>query len=202
MGKNYFIRFIISISTILQVFTSCGEKESTDFDLHNLFEYGINVTDNVFSPGKVEFLMSVEQLLEEKGLEEEAIYSRDNSGGYESAIVLNEVKTVNLSNELLEIYRFFDNKLITVEYSIPVTDEERETVCQILYDQVMALQLTNQTKFSLEGLKKGTSSYAWEDEKKNTLAITCPTSPENEPDVIMVGLHVAREAVLSQNHVN
>ncbi len=198
MRKNYIIKFIISVSTVLLVFASCVKKEPSEFDLHYLFEYGFHVTDNVFSAGEVEFLISVEQLLEEKELDEEAIYSRENTGSYESAIVINDVKTMNLSNEMREIYRFFDDKLITVEYSIPVTDDERALICQIIYDQVMALNLTNQTNFSLEGLKDGTGSYTWEDEKKNTLSISCPTTLENEPDIIMIGLHVARESVLSQ----
>lgn len=187
---------VVACVVVAVCFLTNPKEITKEIDLQKLFENRIAVSDNIFSPKEFPFLISVDQLLEEKELSEEAIYSRNiGSDGYEYVYVTNDIKITNINGEMKEVYLFFNDMLVQVTYDIPVTEENREMVCQILYDQVIALNLPNQTNFSLKGLQSGVENYRWEDDEQTRLCISSPTTLENEPDIIAIDLIISREVI-------
>lgn len=197
--KHYTKLSIFSSMIILAIIVSTRifkTQKSQELNLHNLFEYRLQITDNVFSPKEFPFMISVAQLLKEKGLSEDAVHSRTTgSDGYEYVSVSNDIKTTSLNEEIKEVYYFVGDMLVTIEYIIPLTKDNKEMVCQNIYNQVILLNLPNQTDFSLNGLLQGYNAYRWEDEQKNRLTIESPKSETNERNTIVISLILSREAL-------
>lgn len=188
MRRNKSIGLLISISLLLMAFTSCrATNDKKELDLNKLLEYGITITNNVFSPRQVQFYMTVDEVLQAKSLDYKAVSEDDILGKR----IINKVSVTDLSDEMTEVYNFSEEQLISVEYIIAASDSEQEEICNILYEEAKEQMPTPATD-NLEDIKDGKKMILWLDEKQNSIILSFPTTNDDEPNAIILGIYVSK----------
>ena len=191
MRRTKSIGLLISISLLLMAFTSCrSTNEKEELDLNNLFEYGISITNNVFSPGQVDFYMTVDEVLQAKSLDYSAVSEDDIS----SKKIINNVNVTDLSHEMTEVYNFYEGQLMSVRYIILASDSEQEKIRNILYEQAKE-QMPAPTTDNLEDIKEGNTTIQWWDEKQNRIDISFPITNDDELNAIILGICVLKNNI-------
>lgn len=178
--------FIILFCTPL---LSCGEREaSVDKSDGGLFAYAVSVEDGSFSPKDVPFGASAEEVLEAKGLTEDAL---EDDFGENSKRIRNQISIEGLSDEITEIYQFEENRLITVMYVISVEQSEFEQSCELLQQQA-AEHLPDELRLTAEAQRlEQNATIIWEDENQNTIYLSSPAADADGKRTIILSLHVA-----------
>ena len=190
MSRNKSIGLLISISLLLMAFTSCGStNDKEELNLNNLLEYGINITNNVFSPGQVDFYMTVDEIVQAKSLD----YKADSKNDISDKRIINTVNVKDLSDEMTEVYNFSEGHLISVEYIIAASDSEQEKICNILYEQAKEHMPAPATD-NLEDIKEGKDMILWLDENQNRITLSFPMTNDNEPNAIILGIYVSKNS--------
>ena len=156
-------------------------------DINNLLEYSIDITDNVFSPKQVKFHMTVDEVLQIKALNSDAV-SEDGPSGKQ---IINNVNVANLSHEMTELYTFHKDKLVSVAYTIAANDTEKTTICNSLYEQA-SKQLPAPTGNTLEDIKAGKNTVFWLDQEQNSIALSFPMTQDGEPNAIILSIDVSK----------
>ena len=190
MSRNYFIKFLTLISVLLMLFAACGStNDGVDevLDIDHLLEYSIDITDNVFSPKGVEFYMTVDEVLQAKALNSDAV-SEDGSS---DKIIINAVNISNLCQAMTEQYLFVEDKLVSVEYRVAANDAEKITICNSLYEQAEK-HLPDPTGNTLEDIKAGKNAVFWLDQEENRITISFPKTVEDAPNVIILKINIKR----------
>ena len=191
MRRTKSIGLLISISLLLMAFTSCrSTNEKEELDLNNLFEYGISITNNVFSPGQVDFYMTVDEVLQAKSLDYSAVSEDDIS----SKKIINNVNVTDLSHEMTEVYNFYEGQLMSVRYIILASDSEQERIRNILYEQAKE-QMPAPATDNLEDIKEGNTTIQWWDEKQNRIDISFPITNDDELNAIILGICVLKNNI-------
>jgi len=187
---------MLLVTTFLMALTCCGfSKKTKEYDLYHLLEDELSVEGDIFSPKKIAFFSTTTELFEATGLDENSILSSEESDGHQSVVVNNKVKIADLTNEMVIIYRFYDDKLVAVNYSILMEETEKDKVCEILYDQFVKMQLAEKERMSIEDMKKGNKDYRWSDEKQNTIALSFPEVADGEPEIALFAINPSRDAM-------
>ena len=154
------IRIVIILTLVFGfvfAFGGCSVEEETT----NLFEYVINIEEGLYSPQKVEFLASPEEVLEANKNRE--VSEQTNPEGYAFKGKVFD----GISGDVTECYNFENDKLVSVEYTVnydeTMSEAEFEAVCNTLYD--MAVEYMPKSAFSKNGhepIKEG-GSIIWYD---------------------------------------
>jgi len=173
------------------VISGTARSEMIQTDATNLFQYAVEMEDEVFSPKEVKFFMSIEEVLQAAGLNEDAV--SEWVGGKR---ILTNINIAGFPDDIMKIYTFsddIDNRLITVEYRITVDEAEAADLYNLLYEQAgstMPVPIVN----TIEGIKNG-EEVAWEDKEQNyvrlTFAGTNPAGADNL-EVIILSIHATR----------
>lgn len=184
------IGLFASISVLMATVTSCGASDREEgLDVNNLLEYGVTITDGMFSPAQVTFYMTVDEVLKAKELDPSTV-SEDEILGWR---IVNTVPVTNLSDEMTEVYNFSEGQLISVEYIIATDDDEQEEICNSLYEQAgerMPAPVTD----NLEDIKNGQEMVLWLDEKQNSVILSFPKTNDDEPNAIILGVYVSKNS--------
>ncbi len=183
MNRNYVFKNLLISLFIIAFLCSCGEKAPVNSDAANLFQYAVETEKEAFAPKGLDFFMSVEETLQITGLSEDAV-SEGASGKRISA-------TVNISgfpDDILTIYSFSDDQLVTVEYIITVDDTEAADLYNLLYEQAISA-MPAPTANTMEGIKEG-KEVAWEDQEQNYVRLSFPgTAGTDASKVIILGIY-------------
>jgi len=188
MKKTHMIAALSLMSVLILFCISCGQSGASDqAGTDSLFEYAVNITDGLFSPGHAQFLMSAEELAEANHIDT----SQVSEGGQEGERIVNKVKLEGLSGELTEIYNFDENKLMSVEYVIAAEESEYGELCNTLYEQAKAWMPAPSTD-NLEEIKEGKNTVMWFDEEQNSVVLSFPMTKADEPRAIILAVYATR----------
>ncbi len=185
MKRNSVLRNLAASLLAFVLLCSCSGNAPDLSNTANLFQYAVEMEEEVFVPQGVEFFMSVEEVLQATGLKEDAV-SEEASGKRISA-------AVNISgfpDDILTIYHFSDDQLVTVEYIITVDDTEAVNLYNLLYEQAISAMPTP-TANTMEGIKEG-KEVAWEDQNQNYVRLSFPGTADTDTKVVILGIYATR----------
>ena len=164
--------FSLTIERILPVIlclclclSACSSQNS------NLFTYAIDISDGVFSPKNVEFNMTVDEVLRAMKLSEDDV-NREES----YPRIIHTIAIPGLSDNIQEIFNFDklnsdEDKLVSVEYFISVSEEDLEKTAQTLGKQADAVMPPEFLMNEENGIARGFKT-SWEDEQKNYVFVS------------------------------
>ena len=121
-------RIFLGICCCLSCFLAACSSQSSQNE-SNLFSYAVDVSDSSLSPGKVKFDMSMEEVLQTTQLSDDDV---DTSLGEEYPRIIHSISISGLSDEVQEIFSFQEDKLVSVEYAITVSESEFQKILQTL----------------------------------------------------------------------
>lgn len=162
-----------------------SQTECTD----NIFKYAVKMEHSLFSPGRAEFLTSMEDVLLKTGLTEDCIEGDYGNGKR----IVNHIRIEGLSDDILEIYGFEEDRLLTVSYYIPVSDSDYAEVCSMLQEQAYAYIPSDLLLTQKEAVLGKNTGIIWEDAEGNMVFLDSPTaSKESENQWIMLSICVTK----------
>lgn len=181
---------VLSLITALCLFcTACGQSDAPEeAEVTNLFEYAVTITDGIFSPANVEFLMSEKEVTKARPLNSSQI-SKDE----QKDRIISMVKIAGLSGEAKEIYNFEDDKLVSVMYLLPVEKSEQNAICNTLYEQALSRMPEPDTANMEENIKNGKNTVMWMDETGNSVSLSFPETKKGEPQAIILQISVTHD---------
>lgn len=145
----------------------CSRDEAND----NIFTYAIKVDDNSFSHTALEFFTS--------------------SADVEKRIGKNRTLTFyNLSNEIIEQCNYENDMLVSIEYQITVTPDEKIHLCNTLYEQAKE-HMPEPFSDNLEAMKTAPqqTEVIWKDEKKVYVRLQFASIYDSEDEMIILSIH-------------
>jgi len=166
MRKIRIITIIALVLSFVLAFSGCSALAEQKA---NFFEYAVKIEDGIFSPQKVDFGASVEEVLKANNLDETA-YEEP----YEApdGRIINRISFDGISEEILEVYYFYEGELFMVQYMCAVDQADHEALCSMLYD--MAVEYMPEPFLAGNGyepLKEG-NPLDWQDEEGNRVDIS------------------------------
>lgn len=178
MNRNYVLKGLFLSLFIVVFLCSCGENTSDAPETVNLFQYALEIEDGVFVPREVDFFMSVEEVLQVTGLNEDAV--SEGSGGKR---IMTDVNIAGFPNDIRIIYGFSDdigNLLISVQYVFQVGEAEAADMHNLLYEQA-ASAMPEASGNTIEGIKDGVD-VSWEDKEQNYVRLYFSALPGPSSD--------------------
>lgn len=191
MSRNYvFIRLFIPL--FIAVFLcSCGENASGSSEAVNLFEYALEIGDGVLVPKEVDFFMSVGEVLQATGLNEDAVSEKDEDGNRQITAYVN---IAGFPEDVMVIYGFsgVDDRLYTVQYAFKVDEAEAADIHNLLYEQATST-MPEASGNTIEGIKDGVDVF-WEDKEQNYVRLYFSTLPgsADHSETVSLMLQAAR----------
>lgn len=174
MSRKHVFRGLL-IPLLTAVFLcSCGENTSDFSETVNLFQHALEIEDGVFAPKEVDFFMSVDEVLQATGLNEDAVSEEDEDGNKR---IITYVNIAGFSGDVMVIYGFsgHDGRLYTVQYVFKVDEAEAADVHNLLYEQA-ASTMPEASGNTIEGIKDG-ADVSWEDKEQNYVRLYFSTLP-------------------------
>lgn len=186
MNGNSVLRNLAASLLVLVLLCSCSGNAPDLSDTANLFQYAVEMEEEVFGPQGVEFFMSVEEVLQATGLKEDAV-----SEGAFGKRVTATVKIDGFPNDISTVYSFSDDRLVTVEYIITIDDKEFADLCDLLYEQAVSVMPAPAAN-TIEGIKDG-KEVAWEDQNQNLVKLSFPGTADADTKVVILGIYVTKD---------
>ena len=121
----------------------------------------------------------------------------DTTLGEDQPRIIKSISISGLSDDIQEIYSFQNDKLVSVEYMIKVSESEFEKALQTLNTQAAALPadwLMGENHI-LDG-----KTTSWEDTQKNTVTLSFPETNTSGERVILLGLYMAKGSFTELPH--
>ena len=128
-------RLLLGICCCLSIFLFACSSQSSKND-SNLFQYAVKSSDSTLSPKNVTFSMTMEEVQKAAKTSESNI---DTTLGEDQPRIIKSISISGLSDDIQEIYSFQNDKLVSVEYMIKVSESEFEKALQTLNTQAAAL---------------------------------------------------------------
>lgn len=158
------------------IFVSCKKQDSRTSV--NIFEYIIDTEKGELLPKRVDYLMSVEEVLEAQQLTEDEVI--ENSGHKR---IVRTIKIGDFPYEVKEQIKFQEDKVIWgVEYWLLVEKKNIESVYEDLYKQAkeyMPAPAEYYNNGNLKNILTGKSVH-WEDKKGNGVTFSVTNIVEEE----------------------
>ncbi len=186
-------RLLLGICCCLSIFLFACSSQSPKND-SNIFQYAVKSSDSTLSPKNVTFNMAMEEVQKASKTSESNI---DTTLGEDQPRIIKSISISGLSDDIQEIYSFQDDKLVSVEYMIKVSESEFEKAIQTLNTQAAALPadwLMGENHI-LEG-----KTTSWEDTQKNTVTLSFPETNTSGERVILLGLYMAKGSFTELPH--
>lgn len=186
-------RLLLGICCCLSIFLFACSSQSSKND-SNLFQYAVKSSDSTLSPKNVTFGMTMEEVQKAAKTSESNI---DTTLGEDQPRIIKSISISGLSDDIQEIYSFQDDKLVSVEYTIKVSESEFEKALQTLNTQAAALPadwLMGENHI-LDG-----KTTSWEDTQKNTVTLSFPETNTSGERVILLGLYMAKGSFTELPH--
>ena len=172
---------------------TASEESSTTAAGDNIFTVAFSCTDSVISPAKANFGTTMGEILESMNLTEADI---NTNLGENAPRIIQTISIPGLSDQVMEVFNFYDDQLVSVEYMISLEDAAYETACQTLSEQ--SAVIPDELMLSAEnGIASGQTTL-WEDAEKNTLSVSFPNTGDSQPRVIMLSLSSAKPDLQEQ----
>ena len=178
-------RIFLGICCCFSCFLAACSSQSSQ-DENNLISYAVDVNDSILSPGKVNFDMSMEEVLQTTQLSEDDV---DTSLGEEYPRIIHSISISGLSDDIQEIFSFQEGKLVSVEYAIIVLESEFQKTLQTLDRQ--AAELPADLLLGENQILEGKTTR-WEDAQKNNLILSFPEADTSKERVIFLGVYMAK----------
>ena len=169
MGFNFMIklttfarrfagRLLLCLCCLCFLLPSCSGEEGEE----NLFRYAIDTSDSRIAPRRAAFGTEDSAVLEELGLSEEDL----EPVGENYNRLLNTVSIPGLSDEVTEIYSFYDGKLVALEYTVWIPVEEFDAACRKLAEQAEEAMPAELLRSVEIGIAEGNGT-SWQDDAQN-----------------------------------
>lgn len=172
---------------------TASEESSATAAGDNIFTVAFSCTDSVISPAKANFGTTMGEILESMNLTEADI---NTNLGENAPRIIQTISIPGLSDQVMEVFNFYDDQLVSVEYMISLEDAAYETACQTLSEQ--SAVIPDELMLSAEnGIASGQTTL-WEDAEKNTLSVSFPNTGDSQPRVIMLSLSSAKPDLQEQ----
>lgn len=174
--------YLILICIFSMIFSSCASAIKNVEN--NIFQYAIE--KNRLLPKQADYSMSIEEVLEAKGLNEKDIEQEDEK----NSRIINPIQINGLSENIKEVFYFYEGKLVTVLYAIVIEKSKFEEVCKRLDKQAEDF-LSSDMKTTI-GKIQNEELVIWEDNDGNTVVVSFPTTNDTETRVVRLELHSSR----------
>lgn len=172
---------------------TASEESSTAAAGDNIFTVAFSCTDSVISPAKASFGTAMDEVLASMNLTEADL---NTNLGEDAPRIIQTISVPGLSDQVMEVFSFYDDQLVSVEYMISLEDAAYETACQTLSEQ--SAVIPDELMLSAEnGIASGETTL-WEDAEKNTLSVSFPDTGDSQPRVIMLSLSSAKPDLQEQ----
>ena len=162
MYRNVLLKKMFVTIIIMLLLCSCGENTANTSETSNLFQYALDMENEVFSPRKVEFFMNMEEVLQATGLKEYTVIEKD----YED-LIRTSANIPGFPDDIMIDYIFSDNignRLTGVQYHLSIADKaDAADVYSLLYEQAVAT-MPEASGNTIEGIKDGID-VSWEDKQ-------------------------------------
>jgi len=150
----------------------------------NLAEYAVAVENNQLKPQGLEFLMTVEDVCKTKGLLESEL--RDI--GRNTSQLICTIAIEGLSDEVYEVFTFYEGKLINVHYMAAINEAD--------YEKLIALVAAQAKAILPEAMRVG--DHFWIDSQGNQMSIGgSSTDDDHNHEVITLGVSMAKSLIQS-----
>ena len=164
--RKYYLTSLV-LAIILSL-SSCSSKAPQMESDENFIEYAIDVTGGFYTPKQASFLMTMEEVLQIKGLTQSEVEIDYGTGNNNDRILVTMTHpSLPDASYLKEVFTFekkLDTKhLIRVEYFIFVDTELAHSLCDELYNQAKEHLGTPENDDPDFYLKR--HSVRWEDEQ-------------------------------------
>lgn len=172
---------------------TASEESSTTAAGDNIFTVAFSCTDSVISPAKASFGTAMDKVLASMNLTEADL---NTNQGEDAPRIIQTISIPGLSDQVMEVFNFYNDQLVSVEYMISLDDAAYETACQTLSEQ--SAVIPDELMLSAEnGIASGETTL-WEDAEKNTLSVSFPDTGDSQPRVIMLSLSSAKPDLQEQ----
>lgn len=178
-------RIFLWICCCLSCFLIACSSQSSQNE-SNIFLYAVDFSNSILSPRNVKFGMSMEEVLQTTQFPEDDV---DTSLGEEYPRIIHSISISGLSDDIQEIFSFQEDKLVSAEYAIRVSESEFQTTLQTLAHQ--AIELPEDLLVGENQILEGKTTR-WEDEQKNNLILSFPETDTSEERVIFLGMYMAK----------
>lgn len=168
MNKKHIFKRLFMVLFTVAFLCSCGENASDSSETTNLFQYALKIEDGIFSPRQADFFMSVEEVLQAAGLNEDAVFEKEDTKS-----IRTDANIDGFPYDVQAVYDFnkgIGDLLIRVRYLIVVDEAEAADVCNLLYEQAVST-MPEASGNTIEGIKDGTD-VQWIDEQQNYVVLT------------------------------
>lgn len=163
----------------------------------NIFNYAVDINDSIFSSARAGFGMSMEEVLEATQLSEDNV---DYRLGENEPMIIHQFELPGLSDDIMEIFSFSEDMLVSVDYIISIPQTDLEKTCQTLQEQassVIPKELFRGVG-SVEESILAHKNTVWEDTKQNTVSLVFPTNVYEDVLVISLMLDASKETILNE----
>lgn len=168
--------FIILFAAIF--LCSCNKVTADSPETSNLFQYALEIEDGVFSPREVDFFMSVEEVLQATGLNEDTVIERENG-----KVIRTNINIPGFPYDTQVSYGFADNTgepLMSISYHIIVDEAAESGIYDLLYEQAVSF-MPEAFGNTIEGIKDGIG-VSWEDKEQNYVWLSFSNDERYHPD--------------------
>ena len=193
MHRSYVLKQLFATLFTVVFLCSCGVNTADSSEITNLFQYALEIEDGVFAPKQVDFFMSIEEILQATGLNEDAVLEQDG------------IKTIRADANIdgfpydVQAMYVFDegigNLLVTVRYLILVDKAETADIYNLLYEQAIST-MPEVSGNTMEGIKDGIG-VSWEDKIHNYVELSIGkaySSGDDDSIIINLSINVTQNA--------
>lgn len=175
------------IALRIYVLSEGGEKTAdSPAETENLFQYALEIEDGVFAPRQVEFFTSMEEILRENGLYEDAVIDREGT-----KTVRTDTRINGFPYDAYAMYDFDKNigdLLYQVRYFILVDEADAADIYHLLYEQAVST-MPEASGNSIEGIKGGVGA-SWKDTKRNHVGLSIDTFSARDEGSVIISLDI------------
>ena len=177
--KNALFLSLLSLIVCSVLLFGCIQTAATP---NNLVAYALEVNNDILQPQGLEFGMTVEEVCKTRGLQIADL--REDS---ENTTSLRRIITIEgLSDNVYEIFSFYNGKLISASYNAIVDETDFETL--------MATVMVQAEAFLPETMQKGDSR--WTDSQGNWVSIgSGSTDEDSNKEVITLNISIPRTSL-------
>ena len=191
LNKKCILTIVISSTLLLLVLLASMVWRSNKKE-DDIWGYAVDVSNDTFSPAQFKFGTTIDEVLKRKGLTQAAIEQSYMS----EPRIISSISISGWSEEITEICKFHNDKLVTVQYILAVLKEEKESACNILYEQAKKYMPIPMSE-NLEEIKVGSNTVMWQDQQGNYVRLEFPMTNEKEKDAIVLSINVSKEGITS-----
>lgn len=165
MRRRY--TFLLLIIVVCGMIYGCSSNKSTD----NIFAHTIRVSDDSFSHTTLDFFMS--------------------SADVEKTVGKNRtLEFYNLSNEIVEQCNYEEDKLVSIQYQMTVSPDEKSRLCNTLYEQAKEC-MPEPMSDNLEDIKAAPeqTEVIWKDENNVYVRLQFAAIYDSDDQMITLSIH-------------